>query len=239
MKHIFIAQHMRDSIKNLLKAIRSAPSAANFLTSLSIAFLLTKVFILNRYSANIFGLYELGLIVEGTLISVIASYIFFIYVVQLKDLKDKEITAPYILKHCNRIISTRDSILRDISQHTQVQITSKNLNKELLISALTSIDAKSDAPMVSSQDYTKNVNWIVYMYNRASHTKQSIEKLLEKVHWLSPEILYTLTEIEEDSFIGMLDTIKGININYTNLKFLADGIEKHNNSCNTLRKLIS
>lgn len=230
---------MRESIKTLLKAIQSAPSAANFLTSISIAFLLIKVFILNRYSLNIFGLYELGLIVEGTLISVIASYIFFIYVVQFKELKDKEITAPYIVKHCNRIISTRDSILRDISKQTKLQITADNLDKEVLTSALIAINAKDDAPMVSAQDYTKHVNWIIYMYNQATHTKRSIAKLLEKVHWLSPEILYTLTEIEEDSFIGLLDTIKGVNVNYTDLKFLADGIEKHNDSCNSLRKLIN
>lgn len=224
----------KSAIKNLANAINDAPSAANLLMLASSILLLYKVYILNEIIKP-GNLQTLGLIIEGTLISVIASYIFYIIVVQIKETQDKAITAPYIKKHCKRIISIRNELLRELSKASSSNLNAETLTKEKLEEALTSIKALSDAPMLDGSYPPKKVNWLSYLDFYAHSIKKSIAKLLEKPNWLNADIVYILTEVEEDSYISFRDAMKGIQFEYGTLRFLSSGILSFNQHCNKLQ----
>lgn len=61
--------------------LRTIPSALNWLASATAATLLLKIFLLNQMAEPIPGFMQLGLVFEGILASVLASYIFYLIVV--------------------------------------------------------------------------------------------------------------------------------------------------------------
>ena len=109
-------------LMNILNLFKTASPAANALTLSSGILLIIKIFIFNRISEVFPGGYEFGVLSDAILISVVASYIFYLLVIHLKDQKDKETVRPYIEKHAKRIVGNCLGILIKISKKTEIQL---------------------------------------------------------------------------------------------------------------------
>ena len=94
---------------------RTIPRSLNWLAAFSLTVLLLKVFLLNKISEPIAGMSELGVIVEGILGSVIASYVFYLIVVHLKELADKRVIYPHVTKWACRVVGDCNSQLSAVS----------------------------------------------------------------------------------------------------------------------------
>ena len=114
----------------LIKLIKTTPSEINFLVLLSIFILVLKIFVLNRFVAPIFGMHEFGLILESVLASIIASYIFYLLVVRLKEVSDKRTIKPYIENHIMRIVNDCKNQLSEISKVSKVELTLNNFSND-------------------------------------------------------------------------------------------------------------
>jgi len=110
----------------LIRFLRSARPEANLLAASALAALLLKILVLNRFPALFFGAYELGLVVEAILASVVASYVFYLFVVHLKSQSDKGAVQPYIVKHTTRVVEDCQSQLLEISKLSGISISLAN-----------------------------------------------------------------------------------------------------------------
>ena len=64
--------------------IRTIPSQLNWMLVITILLIFFKIFVANQISEAFKGAYEIGVIIEGLLASIIASYIFYLIVVHFK-----------------------------------------------------------------------------------------------------------------------------------------------------------
>lgn len=80
----------------LWKFLLSASRGATCLAGAALVALATKVLMLNRWPAPSTFFYDFGVLVEAVLASVVASYIFYLFVVHLKDVNDKKAVGTYI-----------------------------------------------------------------------------------------------------------------------------------------------
>ena len=83
-------------MKKIFLAIITVNKEATWLTLISLLILLIKIFIFNSYPSIFNGAYAFGLIVESILVSVLASYVFYFFVVHFKEHSDRLFIHPYI-----------------------------------------------------------------------------------------------------------------------------------------------
>jgi hypothetical protein len=117
--------------------------------------------VLNRFPALFFGAYELGLVVEAILASVVASYVFYLFVVHLKSQADKGAVQPYIVKHTTGVVGDCQSQLLEISKLSGISISLANASIELVTDAFRKIAPYSDAPLIISPPNVY-ANWFQY-----------------------------------------------------------------------------
>ena len=92
----------------IAKLLKTASPAASRLAALALAGLVLKTLVLNRWPAPAAPMYDLGILIEAVLTSIVASYIFYLVVVHLKELRDRGAVAPYILRHTRRVVGEGD-----------------------------------------------------------------------------------------------------------------------------------
>ena len=164
---------------NMFNLIKTASPAANSLTLGSVILLVIKIFIFNRMPEIFPGGYEFGVLSDAILTSVVASYIFYLFVIHLKDQKDKGTVRPYVEKHAKRIVGDCHGLLIEISKKSEIQL-SLNSTKNTVEEAFKLINPHSDAPLTFS-DLGRYANWPEFISYRNKRAKSSCRKLLGKV----------------------------------------------------------
>ncbi|MDF2627279.1 MAG: hypothetical protein K0R39_1110, partial [Symbiobacteriaceae bacterium] len=74
----------------LFRFVTTIPRVLNWSVILSLLTLLIKIVLLNRLPESFPGANQLGIVVEGILGSMVASYVFYLVVVHTKEIKDKQ-----------------------------------------------------------------------------------------------------------------------------------------------------
>lgn len=221
----------------LLRIVKSASPEANFLVLFSVALLLAKILILNRFPSFFFGAYELGGHVEAILAGVIASYVFYLYVVHLKELRDKTTVRPYINKHSMRTVGSCENQLRDISNVSGVNLTFKNATVVEISDAFKKIAPYSKAPLIISQndDYA---NWFQYFAFNQRRSKESIKRVLDQLPYLDAKLASALTAIDDCSHFHHMDFLGGIVVRNTDLSSWAPEFADYCKLCIELRDIL-
>jgi hypothetical protein len=81
----------------MIKFISTAPRLLNILALSSLVLLIAKILVLNDIKELFNGAYELGVVLEAVLASILASYIFYMVVVHLREFKDRKYIYPLFL----------------------------------------------------------------------------------------------------------------------------------------------
>lgn len=182
---------------NLINLVRTASQEANALTSVAAVALLIKILWLNRFPGRFFGAHELGLIVEAILASVVASYIFYLLVVHVKEYSEREILRPYVEKHSRRLVGDCMSQVMEIAKASSMNLEVATISMSDISSAFSKISPNSDAPLIMSVQTMKHANWFQYFDHHKTRSTESIRKLLDQLPFLDANLVGIVTAIDD------------------------------------------
>lgn len=218
----------------LIRLVFTASREANILAISAVILLLFKITFLNRYPSLFFGAYELGVVVEAILASVVASYVFYLIVVHIKEQSDRDLLRPYIEKHSKRIVGDCLSQLNGISQASGTELDFRNLSEECINNAFSNIKPYSIAPLLLSVQPTLSANWFQYFIHHEKRSKESIRKLFDQLPFLSAELIAIIADINDCSHFSKLSLILDVNVSNPNLSVWANSFYGY---CTLCRKL--
>jgi len=199
--------------------------------------LVVKIFVLNKIAEPFSGAYEAGVVAEAVLASIVASYVFYLLVVHLSQIKDREQIEPFVKKHLTRMVGDAYAVLADISKTSGTQLSLASLTAEDLHNALSKIQVGSESPLLISPQMRK-ASWIEFFSYRASRTKTSAQKLLHHVTLISAKRIRLIVDIDDCSYFNQLEQMTGVNIRAdSDLTFIGSGQFKYFQLCQELRTL--
>jgi len=220
-----------------VKFILTASRFLNILALCSVVLLIVKILILNDIKELFGGAYELGVIVEAILASILASYIFYMVVVHIKEYNDRKYIYPLILKWANRILGDCINQLNEISKASGVSLDLNNVTENAINSAFSKINPNSQAPLLLVFPNT-HANWIQFMLYHRKRTKNNSEKLISQMLFVESELVSKVVEVDDCSHFCQLENVAAAPINNTNISFMASLFYKYCILCNGLKKLI-
>lgn len=192
------------------RLLRSAPASANILVAVASVLLLIKILVLNAIPKMFNGAYELGLVAEAVLSSVIASYVFYFIVVHIPRVQDKGSLRPYLQKYIHAVIRDCFSQIKELSKEAGTNLNPNSFTRSELSEAFASINPYSDAPLLVGYNDTKHVNWFQYLLNYKTTTSKSIRRLLAQLLYLDADILATLVAIDDCAHFVVVDVFNQI-----------------------------
>jgi hypothetical protein len=220
---------------HLVKLIRTASPEANLLAVLSAAALFIKITYLNTIPQIFPQAHELGVIIEAILASVVASYIFYIIVIHIKEQKDRAAIRPYISKHINRIIFNCTSQLQAFEKASGISLNPDSLKKEPLTKALSEIHPYSEAPLTLTST-NESANWIQYLSYKMNHAKNSTKRLLDQLIFLDVELVALITAIDDCHLYTSVEFFQKITLSNENLASISESFYKYFILCQSLKK---
>jgi len=221
---------------NLYNFLRSASSGATYLAAGALTALVTKILILNRWPAHSNFLYESGALTESILASIVASYFFYLFVVHLKEISDKNVVSPYIDRHTSRIISDCQSLLNDIGKASNSTLSLDNASLESIKDAFSKIHPYSKAPLLLGPKIGNYANWFQYFNFRKIRTQDNIKKIMAQIIYVDVNLVILLAEIEDCSHFAMLDFLVSTPMNITDLTSCSSTFYEYCEMCRALKK---
>lgn len=214
--------------------IKTVPVEANVLAAAAAIALLVKIFVCNKLPEAFEGAYELGIVIEGLLASIIASYIFYLFVVHLKTRSDQAVLYPYLSKHSNRIVGECVGQLAEISKTSGVTLNLPQLSEESVRLALGKIPPYSQAPLIIDQAGTY-ANWFQYFVFHNNRTKDSIRKLFDQLPFLEATHIRLISAIDDCPHFYGLDAVRGFKVRNPDLSTWASAFYGYCALCRELQ----
>jgi hypothetical protein len=185
--------------------IRTIPPTLHWLASGAIVLLLVKVFLLNAVPEPVPGLSQLGLVFEGVLASILASYAFYLIVVHFKEARDRAVIYPHILRWACGVVGDCQSQLTELSKHTGHQTTLRDLTTNDVELMLRKVDPKSNAPLVFSLG--NYANWMQYFEYHRTRSKRTIAKIMAQLLFLEAPLVAHLTKVDDCSHFSIVEML--------------------------------
>lgn len=215
----------------------SIPISLNFISLLSLIVLLVKIFFLNNIPEIIHGFYQLGLVVEGLLASILASYIFYVFVVHTKETKDNKAIYPYISKLITRIVGHCQYQINSIGNSAGLDLSWSNLTEDALKSAMGKIHPYSDAPLVIAS--SKKANWLVFFKDMRDRTVENITDIMSQLIYLDSNLIARLSELKDSSHLHTSVLLLHYKINNESLENLSSSFYQYYLLCRDLEEYAS
>lgn len=218
----------------MIKFLMTASREANVLVVVAITALLLKILFLNRYPAQFLGAYELGIIVEAVLASVVASYVFYLLVVHAKEFSDREFLRPYVETHSKILIRACITQTTEIGKASAVDLNFHTMTESDVLAALSKIPPYSDAPLIMSVQTLKHANWFQYFNYHKLKSNESTRKLLVQLPFLEAQIVSDLTAIDDCTHFSVLDLLASFGAANKDLSALSQSFFEYCQLCKQL-----
>jgi hypothetical protein len=211
---------------------KTIPPSLNWLAFSALMVLFLKVFILNRIPEPISGLSKLGLVAEGVLGSIIASYMFYLIVVHLKEVTNKKVIYPHVVRWARLVVGDCKGQLSDVSKQAGFQLDLHNLSKDQIQEAFGLINPKSNAPLLISLN--NHANWIQYFYHFKSRSQRYIYKIMSQLVFLEADFVAHLTSIEDCSHFSTIEVAAQFPFNNKDLSAFSKSFFEYCLACRDL-----
>lgn len=218
----------------IVRLVATASREANFLAAGATLALLLKILLLNRLPLLFSGAYELGLIAEAILASVVASYVFYFFVVHIKEQADREIVRPYLARHSMRVVGDCASQLRELANVSRVTLDLRSLSETDVSSAFSAIPPYSHAPMLLSPDPSDHANWFDYFIEHERRTRESIRRLLDQLPFLDASLVGVLVAIDDCSHFHNMRVLANLRVQNPDLSSWAESFHGYCLLCRQL-----
>jgi hypothetical protein len=223
---------------HVIRLLKSASREANFLAVLSILLLVLKVFVLDRIPAPFAGAYETGIIVEGILSSVIASYLFYLFVIHLREFSDKETIQPYIRKHAMRVAGYCAAQVKAVAAAAEHDLSLSGSSVEAVTAAFRKIAPYSDSPVVLAST-KKKANWFEYFIYYSERTRESIRRVLIQLPYADAKLVGILTSIDDCAHFHNIAFMRSIRVNNPDLSNWAANFSEYCRLCDQLHAYLA
>nr|NJM03988.1 hypothetical protein [Desulfobacula sp.] len=214
--------------------LKSIPQKLNLLAASTISLLAAKIFYFNNLPEIYKGAHDVGLVVEGLLGSILASYIFYLIVVHVKETKDRNLIYPHIKRWASIIVGTCSSQLSDISKATGVQLNLSNITQNQIVQAMNILNPHNQAPLIIGfpQNYA---NWLQYLQYNINRTKSYIAKIMSQMIYIDSELVSLITAIEETTYFYVITQAFQYPMRNTNMNFVAKNFFEYCQRCLQLK----
>lgn len=197
--------------------IKKIPLKLNILFSLSIIIMTAKIFYFNQFPEIFDGAHETGIMFEGVLTSIIASYIFYLIVVHTKEVKDKKKIDPYVLSWSRIVFQDCNTLVNEI---TKKQISLENITWDKLIDSMDDIFFKDEAPLILTPD-NEHANWVQYLRFTKNRSNNYISKILSCIIYNDSELTSLILDIQGCGYFIHMDII------FNDNKFMQNNYKIH------------
>ncbi|OYZ74050.1 MAG: hypothetical protein B7X62_04500 [Burkholderiales bacterium 39-55-53] len=166
--------------------------------------LTAKALILNRWPAPSAFLHDFGVLVEAILASVVASYVFYLFVVHLKEVSDRETVGPYIDRHTLRVVGDCESQLFAIGKVSGSPVALENISLKAVTEAFSNIPPYSNAPLLLGPKTNKYANWFEYFEHHKQRTRESIARVMAQLIYVDAKRVSLLAAVDDCSHFSMI-----------------------------------
>jgi hypothetical protein len=211
---------------------RTANRAASISFLTSLIALLVKVIFLNPIPASTPQIYDLGLVADSLLTSIVGSYIFYLLVVHLKETEDKKMLAPYLKSKANSLVGKCEMLLIRIGQRSERSLELSNLKLEDLSYALSKFNLLSDAPHMVGAFQS---NWSLFFDYHEDYSKNDISDLLGKMIFLDAEFIKLVLALEESEHMKIGAILRKAYVNHPDLSVYAKTLFEYCQQCLALK----
>ena len=215
---------------------KTIPRSINGLALVSIIVLLFKVFWLNHVVEPFEGMNQLGLVVEGLLASVLASYVFFLIVVHFKDTRDKAHIYPHVLRWADHVVGECRSQISAFAKHSGVQADIESITSDDVDQMLQRIDPKTNAPLVFSIGHY--ANWLQYLEHHRVRTKRHVAKIMSQLMFLEAPLVSLVTKIDDSTHFMIIEMIHAVPIKNSDLSAFSKEFFGYCVACRDLQDFI-
>lgn len=219
----------------LVTVLKTASPAATRLAGAAFAALTFKILVLNRWGVLVPSIYDLGLVFEAVLASVVASYVFYLVVVHLKETNDQLIVAPYIDRHSLRVVGDCESQLNEIAKTSKVALSLATITSDTLLQAFSSIPPYSSAPLILTPNNTY-ANWFQYFEYHKNRSKESIARVLAQLIYLDSQHVSLLAEIDDCTHFSVISQVLHSKMSNPDLSAFSSTFFSYCQKCLELKK---
>lgn len=222
---------------SILRSITTASKPATMLTLVATVLLLLKILWLNRIVAPAVFVFELGQLVDAVLTSIVASYVFYLIVVHIKEVDDKATVAPYLKKHSRHVVGICESQVVAIGNAANLVLTLDAVTKAQVVQAFSAIAPISSAPL-HFIPFSSQTNWMQYLDHHIGRTRSTLEKVLAQIIFLEAHHVKLLMDIDDCVHFLVIPQIVKTPIRNTNLSAFANEFFDYCQACRKLKTYI-
>lgn len=200
----------------MLKSLKTCPIEANLIALMSLVFLGIKIIFFNSIPASSQLIYDFGVVFDAILVSVIASYVFYFFVVHLKSISDRKTIWPYVGRHSRIIVGSCVSQLSKISKASGVNLSLEGLDGKDVNLAFAKLNPYSPSPLCISYPGVM-ANWIQYFEYHNHRAKNAIGRVLGQLIYLEPKHVSLISAIDDCTHFMVVDGMRGQKVSNSNL----------------------
>lgn len=192
------------------------------------------MFYFNHVPEHFRGCYELGVVFEGLLASVFASYAFYLIVVHTKETRDKAVIYPHITKWARCVVGDCMSQLNDFAKASGVPLDIAALTEDAIADALKRIDPHANAPLLFALN--NYANWLQYWFHYRTRSKAYISKIMARLIYLDAPLVSFLTAIDDCSHFFVVESVSRTPIRNTDMSAFAKSFYDYCLACRRLEQ---
>lgn len=219
----------------LYKFLRTVPRSVTYLAVIALAMLGVKVLFLNRWPAPWILLYEVGVLVEAILGSILASYFFYVVVVHLKCVNDRKAVDPYINRQTTRIVDECQTLLLRLGNASGSTLLLESVSFDTIKDSLSKIKTNTKGPIYIGPNFGNQGNFIQYFDFGKQRTQESITKVLAQIIYVDAKLVSILAEINDCSYFTIVNFMANNNLSDSDLSNCAPALYEYCELCLELK----
>ncbi len=181
---------------------------------LSLIWIILYRLVFINYRAPSKFIYELGYIFFGVMASIVASGIFYYFVVYLEKKRKKRVINKIVNLRLRSFGVSFFIIKQDTFSIFGLDESEPLPSVEKFIQVCKGIDLRGNAPAIPNVTF-KPISWYEYFYNFFGSDKHNIKRLHKHIDSLDIELIEILDKLEYSYFERGLDSYRENNMNHT------------------------
>ena len=180
---------------------------------ISLACVISVEFTFDKTAELFSGGAKLGEILSNLSLAFMASYIFYVVVVHMKFVKDKEHLDPYVALKSRQLVTAIRVLTHSLILKAGEDPENKYPNESELKLIASKTHLSDPAPEADRRIHPHINTMSDYFYHWKKISEERLEDILGLSQYLESNHISLLLKIQESSFYSTLDIFKGINLN--------------------------
>ncbi|MBR8843870.1 MULTISPECIES: hypothetical protein [Pseudoalteromonas] len=179
---------------SLFKYVASVKLPINCVAFSAVTFVVVYEFWLSKLPELFWWGAEVSLICSQICLSIIASYVFYLFVVHKKELDDWQAIKPSITAPISTILKSHQMQLQHFKDHTDTELNQYPTKDELEVSLSKICPRDKTAPVFLAR-MNCNANWYQYLELRLRENDELLAQLFRLSHFMDGELIFILQKL--------------------------------------------